>query len=75
MRTKISENFNIRPMRWNKIDLSKETKKKRFQEETVYEFSVAVVGRFTVNKVSLNNSPPVYLHVLKQTLSSELKPL
>ena len=39
MRTsiKISENFNIKHMRWNKIDLSKETKK-RFQEETAYEF-------------------------------------
>ena len=50
-------------------------KQKKIPRRDSLRISVAVVGRFTVNKVSLNNSPPVYLHMLKQILSSELKPL
>ena len=60
---KISENFNIKHLRWSKADLPKE-KKKVLRQDTLRS-SVAAVRRCTVKKVSLNNSPPVYWHITK----------
>ena len=62
---KISRNLDIKHLRWNKTDLSKETKK--ILRRDTLRISVAVIGRFKVKKVSFifKNSPPVYLHIIK----------
>ena len=59
---KISQNFNIKHLRWSKVDLPKE--KKTLRKDTL-RIPVAAVRRCAVKKVSVKNSPPIYWHITK----------
>ena len=40
-------------------------RKKKILKKDTLQISVAAIRRFTVKKVSLKNSPPVYWHITK----------
>ena len=57
--TRISENFDIKHLRWRKADLSKESKKKKILRKDTVRNSEAVVRRYSIRKLSLKILPPV----------------
>ena len=79
MRSKISENFNIKHLLWSKADLFQEIrhthKKKKILRRDALRISVAAIRSCTVKKVPLKILPPIYLYVMKMTLSSGQKPV
>ena len=60
---KISENFDIKSLRWTKQIYPK--KQKKILRKDTLRISEVVVLRCSVKKVSLKILPAVYLHIIK----------